>query len=70
MKDSYRTCIFAGTTNEEEYLKDSTGSRRFWPVKVGRVDLDSIIADRDQLFAEAVYLYKKKLLGGKSQIKP
>ena len=48
-----RQCIFVGTTNEEEYLKDPTGGRRFWPVRCGRIDLEGIERERDQLWAEA-----------------
>lgn len=48
-----RTCIFVGTTNDETYLNDPTGNRRFWPVKVGRFDLGRLTADRDMLWAEA-----------------
>lgn len=49
-----RQFIIIGTTNTAEYLADTTGARRFWPVKVKRFDVDGILRDRDQLWAEAV----------------
>ena len=54
-----RQSVFVGTTNEAEFLDDPTGSRRFWPVRVGDCDLESLEHDRDQLWAEATVRVKR-----------
>ncbi len=48
-----RHCIIVGTTNEDTYLRDLTGNRRFWPVQAGDIDLEGFSAIVDQLWAEA-----------------
>ncbi|MBP3907241.1 MAG: hypothetical protein J6D12_09050 [Peptostreptococcaceae bacterium] len=59
-----RQCVFFGTTNESEFLKDRTGNRRYWPLVVGKnkpkkdlfKDLDTY--ELNQIWAEAMHFYK------------
>ncbi|EOV0937467.1 VapE domain-containing protein [Pseudomonas aeruginosa] len=53
-----RRFVLAGTTNEDRYLHDPTGNRRFWPVRVARGNLEGLAAVRDQLVAEALARYR------------
>lgn len=48
-----RQCVFAGSTNEDKWMNDTTGGRRFWAVPVGTVSIPAILRLRDQLWAEA-----------------
>lgn len=60
-----RQCVFIGTTNDREFLRDKTGNRRFWPIDVGiikhtkSVFKELIDYEIDQIWAEAVELWKK-----------
>lgn len=60
--DKYlRRCVFFGTSNDSEFLKDMTGNRRFWPVDVGvnpakRSVWKELPQEVDQIWAEA-YVY-------------
>lgn len=53
-----RRCVFFGTTNTSDFLQDTTGNRRFWPVDVGVQPIKHYVwdltdAEIDQLWAEA-----------------
>ena len=58
-KDYPRRMVFCGTTNENQFLFDPTGARRFWVVEAGdKVDIDGLRAVRDQLWAEAMHVWR------------
>lgn len=48
-----RQWIAIGTTNSHVYLKDTTGNRRFWPLRVNQFNIETLRHERDQLWAEA-----------------
>jgi hypothetical protein len=54
-----RRLLFMATTNEDKFLRDATGERRWLPLEVGDVDVSGIIENRDQLWAEALVLYRQ-----------
>lgn len=55
---SKRTATFLASTNEGAYLRDLTGNRRIWPVKVGLIDIERIREASGQIIGEAVLQYK------------
>ncbi|ECD9441296.1 replication protein, partial [Salmonella enterica subsp. salamae] len=57
-----RRLVFVGTTNEDEFLADKTGNRRWLPVGVSKVDVKAIKTDLLLLWAEARETFKR--LGG------
>lgn len=48
-----RQCVFIGTTNATDYLRDTTGNRRIWPIACTHADEQWVAANREQLWAEA-----------------
>lgn len=62
-KEYPRHCIFFGTTNDSEFLKDRTGNRRYWPIEcMVQSQKKNIFKDLDlevdQIWAEAIVKYK------------
>lgn len=57
-QDYPRSNVCAGTTNDAQYLHDPSGARRIWPLRVTKIDLAALIRDRDQIWAEALALYR------------
>ncbi|TCK43456.1 putative P-loop ATPase [Paraburkholderia sp. BL8N3] len=61
--DVHRQGVFAGSVNFDTYLKDESGNRRYWPIRVGGpIDVEGLRRDRDQLWAEAVHLYRQEVV--------
>lgn len=54
-----RHTVFAGTTNEAQFLNDSTGSRRFWVIDANahQIPVEYVKANRDNIWAVALHLY-------------
>ena len=52
-EDRPRRSIEWGTTNNDQYLLSQTGNRRFGPLKTGKIDIEALMRDREQLLGEA-----------------
>ena len=54
-----RRSIMVGTCNRDDFLRDETGSRRFWVIEIAaRINIDSLTADRDRIWRAAVLAYR------------
>lgn len=63
LREFPRQCVFFGTTNASDFLRDNTGGRRFWPIDIDQQErtksvVNDLPSDRDQIWAEAVTRYR------------
>lgn len=64
-----RRFIIVGTSNQKDILRDVTGNRRYLPFEVpSRIAVDKVIADRLQLWAEAVQVVRDRIASGDSAV--
>lgn len=62
----YRQCVFAGTTNKDDFLQDETGNRRFLIIHTGvtkpskSLFTPEVMEDIKQAWAEAVHIWKNE----------
>lgn len=64
VSDNPRQCVFFGTTNDTEFLRDYTGSRRFWPIgtdadRATKSIFEDLPKERDQIWAEATEYFRQ-----------
>ena len=53
-----RVTVFAATSENNQYLQETRGSRRYWPLVCGDINLNSLSQQRERIFAEAVIRYR------------
>lgn len=51
-----RACVFIGTTNADDFLRDANGHRRYWPILVTMINLEYLRAHRDEIWGAALAL--------------
>ena len=60
-----RQCIFVGTTNDSDFLRDPSGDRRYWPVRLEKSLITKDVwkqfteAEIDQVWAEALVMFRR-----------
>lgn len=57
-EDIPRTCVFSATSETSDYLEDSRGKRRYWPLRCTEINLETLRQQRDWIFAEALLQYR------------
>jgi putative DNA primase/helicase len=53
-----RVTVFAATSETDDYLQDTRGRRRYWPLRCEDINLDTLADQRERVFAEAVVRYR------------
>lgn len=54
-----RVAVFAATSETDDYLQETRGHRRYWPLRCHDINLDALRSQRDQVFAEALIRYRQ-----------
>lgn len=61
--------LVVGTSNRNDFLRDQTGSRRYLPVDVlKKIDLAKVLADKEQLWAEALHMVQHRVDAGEEPV--
>ena len=55
-----RKSVLVGSVNEDSFLRDKTGARRYWIIEVNQmIDIDKVLRDRDAIWKAAVFAYRE-----------